>query len=92
MKETEVIEEVLQKIKFVLECKNEAQAKRILEQFIFFIQEKNSDFIKRYEVDFDGNVLAGIEVKNNSINIYGAMNGHGNAINLNDINIKEVII
>lgn len=48
--------------------------------------------IKRYEVDFNGNLLAGIEVSNSSIKIYGAINGYGNAIDLNDIKIKEVII
>jgi hypothetical protein len=36
-----MLEELLQKIKFVLECKNEAQAERILEQFIFDQEEKS---------------------------------------------------
>jgi hypothetical protein len=41
-----LIEELLQKIKFVLECKNETQAERILEQFIFDQEEFTIEFVK----------------------------------------------
>lgn len=34
-----IVEELLQKIKFVLECKNNAQAERIIEKFIFHQEE-----------------------------------------------------
>jgi hypothetical protein len=39
-----MLEELLQKIKFVLENKNEAQAERILEQFIFYQEELTIEF------------------------------------------------
>lgn len=32
---------------------------------------------KRFEIDFDGNVLAGIEITNNEPKVFGAMNGWG---------------
>jgi hypothetical protein len=44
---------------------------------------------KKYEIDFDGNVLAGIEISNNTPKIVGAMNGHGNGISINQIKITE---
>lgn len=39
-----MLEELLQKLKFVLECKNEAQALRLLEQFDYFKNEKTIEF------------------------------------------------
>lgn len=39
-----MIKELLQKIKFVLECKNESQAERIIEQFIFHQEELTIEF------------------------------------------------
>ncbi|MFV8336456.1 hypothetical protein ACNQF7_10275 [Flavobacterium sp. RSP29] len=39
-----IVEELLQKIKFVLSCGNEAQAERIIEQFVFHQQELIIEF------------------------------------------------
>ena len=44
---------------------------------------------KRFEIDFDGNVLAGIEINNNEPKVFGAMNGWGNGISLEKCKITE---
>lgn len=44
---------------------------------------------KRFEIDFDGNVLAGIEITNNEPKVFGAMNGWGNGINPDKCKITE---
>lgn len=44
---------------------------------------------KRFEIDFDGNVLAGIEITNNEPKVYGAMNGWGNGISPDKCKITE---
>jgi len=41
-----MFEELLQKIKFAIECKNEAQAIRTLEQYDYFKNEKTIEFAK----------------------------------------------
>lgn len=41
-----ITEELLQKIKFVLECKNDAQAERIIEQYVFFQEGLTIDFVE----------------------------------------------
>lgn len=45
--------------------------------------------IKKYEIDFGGNVLAGLEITNNEPNVIGAMNGWGNGISKDEITITE---
>ena len=45
--------------------------------------------IKKYEIDFDGNVLAGIEISDNTPKVFGAMNGYGNGISIENIKITE---
>lgn len=60
-----MIEELLQKIKFVLECKNEAQAERILEQFVFYQEEKCKENIKRECVEFSKYIRNGKDHFNN---------------------------
>lgn len=45
--------------------------------------------IKKYEIDFGGNVLAGLEITNNEPTVIGAMNGWGNGISKDDITITE---
>lgn len=45
--------------------------------------------IKKYEIDFDGNVLAGIEISKNTPKVFGAMNGYGNGISIENIKITE---
>jgi len=42
--ESVIVEELLQKIKFVLSCGNEAQARRIIEQFVFHQEETILEF------------------------------------------------
>ena len=44
---------------------------------------------KRFEIDFDGNVLAGIEITNNEPKVFGAMNGWGNGISTDKCKITE---
>ena len=44
---------------------------------------------KKYEIDFGGNVLAGLEITNNEPTVIGAMNGWGNGISKDDITISE---
>ena len=44
---------------------------------------------KRFEIDFDGNVLAGIEITNNEPKVFGAMNGRGNGISPDKCKITE---
>ena len=39
-----VTDELLRKIKFVLSCGNEAQAERIIEQFIYYQEELTIEF------------------------------------------------
>jgi hypothetical protein len=56
-----MLEELLQKIKFVLECKNEAQAERILEQFIFNQEEKS----KQKCIEFSKYIRNGKDYFNN---------------------------
>lgn len=45
--------------------------------------------IKKYEIDFGGNVLAGLEITNNEPTVIGAMNGWGNGISKDEITITE---
>ena len=47
--------------------------------------------IRKYEIDFGGNVLAGIEITNNEPIVLGAMNGWGNGISKDEITITEKI-
>jgi hypothetical protein len=44
---------------------------------------------KKYEINFGGNVLAGLEISNNEPTVIGAMNGWGNGISKDDITITE---
>lgn len=44
---------------------------------------------KKYEIDFGGNVLAGLEIINNKPTVIGAMNGWGNGISKDKITITE---
>jgi len=64
-----MLEELLQKIKFVLECKNEAQAERILEQFIFDQEEKTISFTNWVEDNYFPNGVVGLwhkDIKDNN--------------------------
>jgi hypothetical protein len=54
--------------------------------------EKESDETgKIFEVDFNGHVLAKIKSHNNMIEVLAAINGHGNGLDLNKIEIKQLI-
>ncbi|MFV0556974.1 MAG: hypothetical protein ACK5LM_07745 [Lactovum sp.] len=48
-----------------------------------------SSLTKTYEIDFDTNVLARIEITNNKPTVTHAMSGWGNAINKDGIIINE---
>ncbi len=45
--------------------------------------------IKRYDIDFGGNVMAGIEIKGQSLKVFGAMNRYGDGIDDERIKITE---
>ena len=45
--------------------------------------------IKRYDIDFGGNLMAGIEIIGESISVFGAMNGYGNGVDEDRIKITE---
>lgn len=70
----------------------------ILESFDLELIEETLDAIvkiverekkKRYDIDFAGNVLAGIKVSGD-IEIVGAMDGWGNEVSLENIKITEI--
>jgi len=44
-----------------------------------------------YTIDFGGNVKAKIEVHDNSITVLNAMNGYGDNISLDEIDISFII-
>jgi hypothetical protein len=44
---------------------------------------------KKYDIDFAGNVLAGIEISDNTPKIFGAINGYGDGIDIDKITITE---
>ena len=45
--------------------------------------------VKRYDIDFGGNLMAGIEIKGESLKVFGAMNGYGDGIDDERIKITE---
>lgn len=45
--------------------------------------------IKKYEIDFGGHLLAGLEITNNEPTVIGAMNGWGDGISNDEITITE---
>ncbi len=45
--------------------------------------------INRIEVDFNGNLLALLEIKNNEIIVLAAINGWGDKIDLDKIKINQ---
>jgi len=45
--------------------------------------------IKRYDIDFGGNLMAGIEIVGESISVFGSMNGYGDGIDEDRIKITE---
>jgi hypothetical protein len=44
---------------------------------------------KKYDIDFAGNVLAGIDISDNTPKIFGAINGYGDGIDIDKITITE---
>jgi hypothetical protein len=55
------------------------------------LQQTGVSGSRRFNIDFCGNLLAGIEINNNTPFVFGAMNGYGNGINVNDISVTEII-
>lgn len=45
--------------------------------------------IKKYDIDFDGKVLAGIEISENIPKVFGAIDGYGDGISIEKIKITE---
>ncbi len=43
---------------------------------------------KRFEIDFAGKLLAGIDINKNTPFVFGALDGFGNPIRLEDVNVK----
>ena len=50
----------------------------------------NPDTIKKYEIDFNGNIKTEIEITNNKPKIIRAMNGYGTTIIVNAVTITEI--
>lgn len=63
----------------------------LIEQYVELnkFYEMGEKSIKRYEIDFDGNVLAGIEISANIPKIYGALDRNGHGISPEKIKITE---
>jgi len=63
----------------------------LMEQYVELnkLYEIGEKSIKRYEIDFDGNVLAGIEISANTPKIFGVLDKKGNGISPEKIKIKE---
>jgi len=63
----------------------------LMEQYVELnkLYEIGEKSIKRYEINFDGNVLAGIEISANIPKVYGALDKNGNGISAEKIKITE---
>lgn len=46
---------------------------------------------RRFNIDFNGSLLAGVEINKNIPFVFGAMDGGGNGINVNTISVTEII-
>lgn len=44
---------------------------------------------KRFDIDFKGNMLVGLEIENNTPRFLGAMNGGGHSLNCSEFTITE---
>ncbi len=71
----------------ISELRNDIK-KHISEQ-LNILHVSKSLLIKKYEIDFGGNVLAGLEITNNEPTVIGATNGWGNGISKDEITITE---
>ena len=75
-----------------------ANAIRVLEMVKNYINTRNqvsenesiSNVVSCFDIDFGGNVKAGVDICNNKIKTVRAMDGWGNGISSNDILIIEV--
>lgn len=54
-----------------------------------FFSFKRNETPKKYQINFDGNVLARIQVNENEIKIIGAIDGGGYGISIDKITITE---
>lgn len=63
----------------------------LMEEYVKFnkLYEIGELSTKRYQIDFDGNVLAGIEISANIPKIYGALDKNGHGISPKKIKITE---
>lgn len=62
----------------------------LMEEYIDLVTDEDSSITsKRFDIDFDGNLLAGIEITKNEPKVFGAMNGRGNVINPDKCKITE---
>ena len=60
------------------------------QECIKYITKTSGENEKYYEIDFDGNVNAKIVIRNGKIKIIAAMNGYGNSISVDKIDIKNL--
>jgi hypothetical protein len=45
---------------------------------------------KRFEIDFDGHLKADVQIEDNTPHIHRAVNGYGQAVNCDKVEIKQV--
>ena len=88
MKETEI--EVLRQIV----SRTDKTGNEKVEMLVEFVEQqlKNCNLqnvSKRFDIDFGGNVLAGIEISNNKPKVFGAVNGWGVGISPDKCKITE---
>ncbi len=57
------------------------------EQAIFIASQNGWIDVKEVEIDFGGQCKAKLQLKNNEVKVLAAMDGYGNAISLNNIEI-----
>ena len=63
--------------------------KKVRKEAINYSQCCEQLTVKEWEIDFGGDVLAGLEITNNEPKIIGAMNGWGNGIDKEAITITQ---
>jgi hypothetical protein len=80
------MKELIEKLELIKSASNSDYVKNTLTEAIQALQQREGD-TETYDIDFNGHVMCRIEITNNKPKIIGAMNGYGNAIDLDKISI-----
>lgn len=73
-----------------IDIKTAVNLNAMLSEAINFIPCCEQLTVKEWEIDFGGDVLAGLEINNNEPKIIGAMNGWGDGVPLEQVVILEL--